>query len=293
MNNKTIGIFFAILAALSLSVMCLFVRFAFEDHANISTILFVRFGVGLLVLLPLLGMRKQSLRLQKRGLTVIRALAGVAAMFGFYVAMVHIDMANAMMIQNINPAFIPIIVFCFLGIRTSWKAIIGIVICLIGIGLIIHPNPAHLNLYAFAALVGSFFTAIALVTLRQIRKVNSTNGILFYYFMIATLAGGLLAIFNWRTPTLLGWINMIIIGLIGVGYQMALTQSMKHLPSRMVAPIMLVSVVFSLLLDLIFYHVIPTPLALLGMLIAVVGVIIVVLFTQASESQTAANASTK
>ena len=242
--------------------------------------LFIRFLVGFIALLPLLKIAKQSpLQIKKPGFTILRALSGTIAMLCFYTALVHIDMADAMMIQNTNPAYLPILVFCFFGIRTNWKTLIGILTCIIGTGFVIHPHGSVMNPYTLLAIGGSILTAFAYVSLRQISQVNPVNSILFYYFIIATVTSGALMFFGWQSPTLLGWLSMIGIGIIGLIYQTVLTKAMQYLPSRVAGPIMLSSVIFSGLFDVIFYHVFPASIALLGMGITTIGIIMVILFT--------------
>ena len=287
MSDKTIGILLTIFTAFLLAFMAVLVRIAHQQSANISTILFMRFSIGLIALIPLLKLANQSpFKVNRLGLTVIRALAGTIAMLCFYTALIHLNLADTMMIQNTNPIYIPILVFLFLKVRTNFKTIIGIVISIIGTIVVINPHGNVLNPYALLAVAGAMLTAIAFVSLRQISKVNPTSSILFYFFAFATVTSGVLMFFGWKMPTLTGWLTMLAIGIIGLIYQTTLTKAMKYLPSRIVSPIMLSSVIFAGIFDAMFYNVLPNKITLIGMGITVIGIAIVVLCTKTRQAKT-------
>ena len=101
-------------SALLFSVMGICIRYASHSVDN-YTIVFFRNAVGLLLFLPFI--LKQGIgfvKTEKLWMHTWRSLVGLAAMYGFFYAIAHLKLSNAMVFTYSSPIFIPLIAWLFL-----------------------------------------------------------------------------------------------------------------------------------------------------------------------------------
>ena len=99
-----------------------------------------------------------------------------------------------------------------------------------------------------------FFIAIGILYVRLIGKLNSPSQLFFYYFYIATILTGIVAVFQWETPTSLHqWILIAGISLSGLCYQVAVTYSYLKAPVRLMSQLVFMQTVFGGIMDWIIW----------------------------------------
>ena len=95
----------ALLSALSFAAMAACVRLAGQNLPQ-SEVVFFRNFMALLFLLPLLLQQRVSLRTQVLPLHLLRAAAGLTAMYLYFYALLHLPLANALLLNYTSPLFI-------------------------------------------------------------------------------------------------------------------------------------------------------------------------------------------
>jgi drug/metabolite transporter (DMT)-like permease len=89
---------------------------------------------GTLLLLPHLHLAqgKGIFNYHKPWMHLWRALVGLAAMYGFFYAIAHLPLSNAMVFTYSSPVFIPLVAWLFLKEKITPLMIIAALIGLIG-----------------------------------------------------------------------------------------------------------------------------------------------------------------
>ena len=108
-QNLMLAMACLMLSALLFSVMGICIRYASHSVDN-YTIVFFRNAVGLLLFLPFI--LKQGIgfvKTEKLWMHTWRSLVGLAAMYGFFYAIAHLKLSNAMVFTYSSPIFIPLI----------------------------------------------------------------------------------------------------------------------------------------------------------------------------------------
>ena len=125
MSDTVKGIYFAIIGAFSIAAMGVFVKYIGTD-LNSITILFFRFAISLIVLLPFLFKSKTfSFKIKYPYHLTIRVLTGILAMTLYFVAIQHINLVNAILLESAYPIFVPIIIFFLTGQKNEQKGYVG------------------------------------------------------------------------------------------------------------------------------------------------------------------------
>jgi drug/metabolite transporter (DMT)-like permease len=147
-----------------------------------------------------------------------------------------------------------------------------------GVILILRPTEGSLSIASLIGLTGGLFAAIAQLGVRQLSKVESTETILSYYFIISTVVSFFPMVYAWKPigePML--WFLLLLIGLFSLIYQYLLTRSLTHAPATKVSTMNYLSVIFSGLLGWWFFNEVPSLWVVGGVFLIIGGGVIALL----------------
>ena len=107
MHVRRLGwIGFALISAAGFAVMAACVRVAAAELLPQAEVVFFRNFMALIVLLPLLGQHRVTLRTRRFGLHLLRATAGLSAMYFYFFALAHLPLADALLLNYTSPLFV-------------------------------------------------------------------------------------------------------------------------------------------------------------------------------------------
>ena len=180
-------------------------------------------------------------------------------------------MADGLLLNNTNALFVPIVAWIILGTRTPIIIWLTILLGFIGVVLVLHPDQGIWKSASLIGLASGLFGGISLVQLRQLTKTNTTQQILFYYFVISTILTGILLIFLWKTPS---WHMILLslgVGICGAIYQYFVVLSFTYAPVRLMSILMFIAVLIGAFFDWGLWHNIPTVVSVIGMILIIVA----------------------
>ena len=187
-------------SALLFAGMSAAVKLAAQSLPN-HLVVFVRNALGLLFLLPMLfRLGRGGLRTHALGGHLVRALAGLAAMYCFFYAIAHMRLADAVLLNYSLPLFVPFIERAWLGEPMPAGLWRGILLGFVGLLFILKPGLGLFQPVALVALAAAVLAALAQVGVRNLTRTEPTTRIVFYFTWIATLVSGLPAALAWQTP---------------------------------------------------------------------------------------------
>ncbi|HJO91807.1 MAG TPA: DMT family transporter [Victivallales bacterium] len=279
MNNTGKGVCFALLSGLSIAVMGVFVKLTDGQLSNF-TLLFFRFLISLLILLPLVKKEANfSFKIKFPVILSVRCVFGFIALACYFIAIQYIPLANAVLLENTFPVFVPIILFIATGMKTDKKVLGGIFLSFIGIIIILNPGRNILQSASFIGLIGGICAAVSFVCLRLMLAKDSSqfSNILLWFFFFCTILSGILMIFDFSMPDLIQFLFLILIGVFGYFFQFLMTKALQYACVRIVSPMMYFSVLFAGCFDFVIWGITPHMYTLIGVVITVLGAIYVIL----------------
>lgn len=278
-QNTKQGALYGFIAALSFALMSVFVK-KIGTHLPTSMLIFARFTISLILLLPWIALSKNfSFKVQHPIRYVLRILASLLAIFFLFYALKFLPLVDALLLNNTAPLFVPLIAWLMLDIKTPHKALAGILLGFIGIGIILQPGQDIFSLAALLAVFSGVFAALAIVQMRLISKTSSILQILFYYFVISAFVSGIFTFAQWKTPTDINmWLLLFAIGIFGTLFQVFSTLSYAVAPVRLMSPLTFLNVVFGGIFDWLIWNNEPTLLTIVGALMVITGTIITIYF---------------
>lgn len=203
------------------------VRFLATEVPN-EVLVFFRNILVLVLLAPWLLMDGlPSLRTQIPHLHLLRGVAGLAAMYCFYFALMHLPLAEAMVLFLSAPLYIPLIGLIWLKEPVPGKVWLAVALGFGGVLIIIRPSLEGITTPAAIALLGGFFAAIVQVTIRRLARSESTFRIVFYFAFTGVLLSGLPLTWAWSTPSPRNFAWLLAIAVFSTLGQICLTQGLS------------------------------------------------------------------
>jgi drug/metabolite transporter (DMT)-like permease len=216
----------------------------------IEVVVFFRNSMAMLFFLPWLMTRQRDLSLRTGclHLHVLRAAAGLGAMYCFFIAVKMMRLADAMLLSYTLPIFIPIIEWFWLKEPVSRQTKIAVIVGFIGIGLILKPGSGLFQAAGLAGLASGLLAALAMVGIRRMTVTEPVARIVFYFTTFGTLVSAVPLVWAWKTPEgLLLW-ALCGMGVLAIMAQMCLTKGYSLAPAGQVGPFNYGNVVFAALL---------------------------------------------
>jgi drug/metabolite transporter (DMT)-like permease len=233
------GFLYMAAAAFFFSIMSLFVKRAGVRLPSAEMVL-ARGVVTLVLSYGLLRARGASVWGRRRGLLVLRGLAGFGGLSCFYYALTHLPMAEATVIQYTNPVLTAVGAALFLSERARWTLWVSIALSLSGVLLVTRPealfgaggafgvDSAALDPTAVAvAMGGAVCSAIAYVTVRKLGESEDPLTIIFYFPVVAVPATLPFVLPVWVWPTPFEWLLLLGVGVSTQIAQVFLTRGLQ------------------------------------------------------------------
>lgn len=270
-ENASLGGLLIVLAFLCVAVMSAFGKSA----ANVSTgsIVFFQNFISLLLFLPwALRHGSSGIKTSRVWLHILRAVGGLLSQALMFVAVKKMPLMNAVLLTNSAPLFIPLITWAWLKEKISGIVWASLLVGFVGVMMILKPSAALLsNPAALLATSAAVFSAFALVTVNRLSTTETTERILFYYFLISSVAALPFAIATWKMPTAIEWLYLAGIGLTMAASQLLIILAYRHASAGRIAPFNYSVVVFSGLIGWFVWKNTPDLLSLFGVVLVSAG----------------------
>ena len=180
-NNLALGALLIIASELAILMTGMIIKVIIDD-VPLEQIIFLRNLMGLILLLPWLFSKGMSRLHTKHPLMhITRGIVGMIAMVCVFYGWSHLPLAQAALLKQTSPLFIPFIAYFWLQERIGIKTIIALFIGFIGVIFIINPSAQHgeVNNAIFIAIFGAILAGVAKVTIRKMRTTETPGRIVF------------------------------------------------------------------------------------------------------------------
>lgn len=212
-------------------------------HVSVWHIGVGRFGLGLLVIPPIVRALGLSLWGQQRFLLSVRGLCGSVAFLLLVASLQRIPLSLALILFYLYPAFTALLSPWVTGEPTAKIAWLFIGCAFIGIILILWPSEttAALNLGHLLAVIASVLCALTLLLVRRLSKENNIFTLFFYLCLTGTLAS-LAPLLMQKAPILplqtAGWFGVAAVAVFSIGAQLSINKALVHIPAPKVSVMM-------------------------------------------------------
>lgn len=252
-------------SALLFSIMGVCIRYASGSVDNF-TIVFFRNVVGLFLFMPfILTKGIQHFKTEKLWMHTWRAIIGSIAMYGFFYAIAHLKLSNAMVFTYSAPIFIPLIAWLFLKEQVTASMIVAALIGFLGVLCVAKPDAGLFDLMSFVGLTASFMAALAFVTVRALTQTEPPERIVFYFCLIGTIISIIPMFWLWRPYTWTELTYLVVAGILANVSQIFLSYAYKLAPAGQIGPVNYIAIIFAGIWGYLFWNELPDFYSLIGL----------------------------
>ncbi len=262
-------------SALLFASMGVLIRLVSHQADNLS-IVFARNLVATVVMAPwMLRHGFSDFRTPRLALHLGRALVGLGSMYGFFYALAHIPLANAMVFTYSAPVFIPVFAWLLLDERIHARVILATALGFLGVILVCRPQgPALWNLYTLIGIASALLAALAFVAVRALSSSEKPSRIVFLFACISTLISGLVFLGMGSRPPTSSLTLLLAIGLIATLSQLCLSRAYALAAASRIGPVNYLSIVIAGFYGWALWGERPSPSSLAGFALIIVATLL-------------------
>jgi drug/metabolite transporter (DMT)-like permease len=251
-QNLLLGALLILLAELMFATMGAGVKMVTAELPSEMAV-FMRNAVGLLLMTPLVWRGQPGLlRTGIFHIHLLRALAGVSAMYCFFYALAHLHLADGMLLKMTAPLFMPLIAWAWLGESLRRIILLAVAVGFAGVILVLNPE-GEFNRVALIGLMGGVLASLAKVSLRRLGRSEPSVRVVFYFALLSTLVSAIPMLWHWHQPDAAQWGLFVLVGLAGTLGQLLLTRGYAVAAAASVSPFTYSSVLFGAVYGYLFW----------------------------------------
>ncbi len=270
------GALWAITAAIAFTIMGSLIRVVSQEM-SVATIVFFRSALGL----PLLALwlvttgRLECFRTTHTRAHFARAACGASSLACLVVAFRNLDFALATALAYTTPLFVIVVSVLFLGERPGWKRSLATGMGFIGVLVIVRPLPL-LEIGVWAALASALLGAVAVSFVRHLIAFESTETLLFYFYLFVALLSFGPMVYDGHVPTTQQFFYLAGISAAGMMGLACAAQAFRLADTTIVAPFDFLRLPLASVIGFVFFAETPDGWLLAGssiMIISLYGII--------------------
>lgn len=270
MKDRNKGILFMIASSLFFALMAASVKFS-GDIPTMEKVFF-RNIVGCIVSGYAIFKSGQGFKGNNSKYLSYRALLGFLGVVFYFYAITYLPLADAVVLNQMNPFFVIILAALFLREKIKKLQIPAIILALIGVVFISKPQFNYTLVPTVAGLLSAIFAASAYTMIRHLSKTDSSHAIVFYFTGISTILTIPFMIFGeFVLPDLVTLISLLTVGVFATLAQYLMTTSYRYAEAGDLSIYSYGNTIFSIFIGIILWSEIPNIISTLGVVFILSG----------------------
>ncbi|WP_037307588.1 DMT family transporter [Ruegeria halocynthiae] len=263
------------------------------ETTPVGILVFVRFAVQALILIPLVILSGRNWRMSGRvlRLTVIRTVLHIIGITAMFSALQFLPLADAVAIAFVMPFIMLILGKYVLGETVGLRRLIACAVGFVGTILVIQPSFAQVGAAALLPLIVAVVFALFMLVTRKIAKetdpiaLQAVSGALAAFLLLPVLIAGTLVGTDQMAlviPDSDAHLLLIAIGVLGTVAHLFMTWSLRYAPSATLAPMQYLEIPVATLFGWLIFQDLPDGVAAIGITITIAAGLYVILHERAS-----------
>lgn len=258
------------------------------QHIPITQLLFVRFAVQSLILIPVVVITGRQWQVDARVMRLVLLRTGLhlSATASMITALKYLPLADAVAIAFVMPFLTLLLGKYVLNEQVGVRRFVACVVGFMGTLLVIQPSFAKVGALALLPLMVALTFALFMLVTRAISKdtdpigLQAVSGLIATVILIPFLVVGqftTLPALQFVIPDITIGSLLIFIGVLGTFAHLLMTWSLRYAPSATLAPLQYLEIPFATLIGWMVFGDLPNGLATIGILITVAAGLYIVI----------------
>lgn len=226
-----------------------------------------------------LKFKKINLVGTQQKLLFARGVLGTVSMFFFFLTVKEIPFGSAVSLRYVAPIFAGIFAIILLKEKITFVQWCCFFTAFLGV-FILKGFDSRITITGLVYVsVSALFSGLVYVLIRKIGKREHPVVIVLYFMFCAMTLGGIVSIFDWKSPTLIDWWLLASLGIFGFIGQVFMTKAYQTASIGIVAPMKYIESVFAILFGWIWFQESYTLITLVGLFL-IIGSMLVNMLTK-------------
>lgn len=280
LSNRTKGIIFIILSAFGFAMISAFVKLAGDIPSFQKT--FFRNLVSLFVALVIIIKHKGSFfgKKENQKVLIMRSTFGTLGIVFNYYAIDRLVLSDANMLNKLSPFFAIIFSALFLKEKIKPNQMIALIVAFIGMLFVVKPSFDFTVIPAFAGVLGGISAAAAYTCVRALSGKESPDTIVFYFSLFSTIAVSPFMIATFTPMKILQLLSLLCAGVFASIGQFGITLAYKYAPAKEISIFDYTNIIFSAIISLFIFNVLPDKYSVLGYLIIFIAALYMFIYNK-------------
>jgi drug/metabolite transporter (DMT)-like permease len=267
------------LSAVCFAVMALAAKLASAELPG-AQVAFLRFAVMMVPILAVPSVAKKAFTFQRLDILLYRGLFGGVAVLLYFLAIEHIPVGIATLLNYSSPIFSVAFAALFLGEAVDRRLLLPLVTALTGMLLVALGGGAgtglRLGIWEAVGIGSSILSGAAVAAIRAARRTEGSWAVYGSLTLFGLLATAPFGIAGYRSPGAREWLLLAVVGTTSVVAQLLMTYAYRWVTNLQAGVLAQLTVVLSMLLGVLVLGDRLRPLQVAGSVLTLVGVVGVV-----------------
>jgi drug/metabolite transporter (DMT)-like permease len=270
-TNIARGIACMMLAVISFTMLDTVMKYLGQSYSPIQvTALRGAASIPFIVLLAVIQGRTRDLIAKRWALQITRGLLTVLMLVLFVYSLRTLSLSSAYSIFLCAPLLVTALSVWLLAERVDWQRWLAIGIGLVGVVVLLKPNPHEfISLPALAVFCAAIGYAIAAVLIRKMSRTETTLSISFTLLVVVAVVAGALALPQWQGLSTKDAGLVFLLGLSGAAGQYFFIEAFRSAPASVIAPFDYTQLLWAMLFDWVLWQTLPQSRMLCGAAIVI------------------------
>jgi drug/metabolite transporter (DMT)-like permease len=198
--------------------------------------------------------KKVEFKIKEKGKATFRGIMGGISLMLYFNSITMTSVSNAVLLSYTYPIFASIFSNMYLNEKLTKEKVIFIISAFLGMFLIFQFDYSALNLGDLLALISGITSGMAVVSIRELRKTESSWMIVLSFVFFGTIFSLFFLKDNIVVPGGYALAALLAIGIMGTAGQLFQTYAFKLCSTALGGVISMSSVVITTILGVIIFH---------------------------------------
>jgi drug/metabolite transporter (DMT)-like permease len=267
------------LSSVCFGVMALAAKLASADLPG-AQVAFLRFAVMMVPVLAVPSVAKKAFTFQRLDILLYRGLFGGVAVLLYFLAIEHVPVGIATLLNYSSPIFSVAFAALFLGEAVDRRLLLPLVTAVSGMALVALGGGAgtglRLGLWEAVGIGSSILSGAAVTAIRAARRTEGSWAVYGSLTVFGLLATAPFGIAGFQKPTPREWMLLVTVGVTSVVAQLLMTYAYRWVTNLQAGVLAQLTVVLSMSLGVVVLGDRLRPLQIAGSVLTLAGVVGVV-----------------
>jgi drug/metabolite transporter (DMT)-like permease len=235
------------------SIMAIMVK-VLGSSVPAGEIIFFRAIISVAIIAGMIASGKVKFRIKEKGKAAFRGIMGGIALVLYFYAITMTSVSNAVLLSYTSPVFASIFSAIYLKEKLTKEMAAFIACAFMGTLLIFQLDYSSLNIGDLFALISGIASGIALVSIRELRKTESSWMIVLSFVFFGTIFSLFSLKGNFVAPDASALFMLLVIGVFGTAGQLFQTYAFKVCSTALGGVLSMSSVIMTMALGIMIFH---------------------------------------